>query len=985
MTNNRFFRRRDFLKGVLAGGTAAVMTGCLLEKPEKLLPFVVPPEDIIPGQSKWYKSVCRECPAGCGVTVRQREGRAIKVEGNPDNPINEGGLCMRGQSSLQNLYNPDRFNQPYFRNKSGKLEKVSWEQAMNIFIQKLQELKSLGKMNEAVFLSGFMTGSRARLIDLWSNSLGMKKRVTYEPFSYEPIKDANELCFGKKEIPVFAIDKANYLLNFGADFLETWLSPVHYAKKFSKMRQNKSFKKFIHVEPRLSLTAANADEWISVYPGSEVYIILAICHELLETGLAKIPEEDFLNLKTFLVPYSLEKVAKKIPVSESKMRQITKELSQADSSLVLGPGMAAGITQNSTNTWIAVNLLNYMLGNINKTVLFGQNENIGQIDSHQSIEELSRQMNNNQINLLIIAGTNPAYSLPKSAGFFEAIEKVPFVVSFSKYPDETAGLADLILPDHTWLESWDDYESRVGFYGLIQPTMTPVNDTRHLGDVLIEAYQKVTADKAEANAQHEKKNLPSIPWKSYYDYLRDSWKELYEKSSYTNQAFEDFWEASLKKGGYFKAKLPEKVSLSEEIYRYEFENLEDKDSSDLFYYYPYPSIRHFDGRNANNPWLQEIPDPITSAVWDSWVEVHPWTAEKLGIKRGDLVKIKSPHGAITAPAYIYEGIHTQAIAIPTGLGHEALGRYAANVGVNAFSILSPKQSTTMVSLEKAGKKYRLVTLDGSLQQKGRKIIQTIKDTDLKHGASSHKEGGFSHTKWQMYPPHDHPTYRWGMAIDLNLCTGCGACAVACYAENNLAVVGKKQCSMGREMSWLRVERYFGRKGESINARFIPMMCQHCDNAPCEPVCPVYATYHNSEGLNVQVYNRCVGTRYCSNNCPYKVRRFNWFSWKWEKPLEQQLNPDISSREMGIMEKCTFCVQRIREGKDHAKDEKRLVRDGDIQPACAQSCPANAITFGNLKDPKSEVSQKSNNPRRYHVLEVLNTKPAVAYLKRILKT
>ncbi len=989
MSNNKSFRRRDFLKGVLTGSTAAVMTGCMIEKPEKLIPYVVPPEDTVPGVSKWYNSTCRECPAGCGVIVRQREGRAIKVEGNPLHPVNAGGLCMRGQASLQGLYNPDRFKHPYARNRSGKLEKVSWDQAKNIFVQKLQELKKGRKINEAVFLSGHASGSRSRLIDIFSKSMGMKKSVFYEPFSYESIKEANEICFGKKEIPVFALNKATYLLNFGADFLETWLSPVRYSKDFSRMKQNKGYEKFVHIEPRLSLTAANADEWISILPGNETPVILTICHELLKMGVAKISDNDLPYFKYFLAPYRLELMTDKIE-SPSKVKQIIKELANAESSLVLGPGMA-GMPNQSRDAWVAVNILNYMLGNINRTVLFGQNESIGQIDS-QRMSDLIGQMKNKEIGLLLITGTNPVYSLPKSDHFVRSLGNVPFVIAFSSFPDETTELADLILPDHVWLESWDDYSGREGFYGLLQPTMTPVTDSRHFGDVLIEAHQKVAAGESSIT----KENRNNVPWKNYHDFLRYSWKKLY-KSSGTDKSFEDFWESALREGGYFKTGLTKPVKLSKNFYSYGFKSPVNKISSDEFYYYPYPSLRYFDGRGANNPWLQEIPDPITSVVWDSWVEIHPWIADKLKVKRGDLVKVKSQHGSITAPVYIYEGIHPRTIAIPTGLGHDALGQYAKNVGVNAISILPTISSAGLieksednqllhmtVSLEKTGEHHSLVTLDGSLGQGNRKVIQTTTEPELKHAVVSHGDEGFSHTKWQMYAPHEHPKYRWGMSIDLNLCTGCGACVAACYAENNIAVVGKKQCSMGREMSWLRVERYMEKKGKKVNARFIPMMCQQCDNAPCEPVCPVYATYHNSEGLNVQVYNRCVGTRYCSNNCPYKARRFNWFSWKWEKPLEQQLNPDISSREMGVMEKCTFCVQRIREGKDRAKDEKRIVRDGDIRPACAQSCPVNAITFGNLKDPNSEVFERSSGPRRYKVLEILNTQPSVTYLKRIVK-
>lgn len=804
-------KRRDFLKGVLSGSATAVMAGCMIEKPEKLIPYVVPPEDVIPGQSKWYSSVCRECPAGCGVKVRQREGRVIKVEGNSQNPVNEGGLCLRGQASLNGLYDPDRLKHPYARNQAGQLERVSWEEAMNIFTQKLQELQSRKKMKEAVFLSGHITGSRSRLIDIWTSSLGMKKRITYEPFSYEPLKAANEICFGKKAIPVFALNKATYLLSFGADFLETWLSPVRYAKDFSRMRKNKGYSKFIHVEPRHSLTAANADEWISVRPGTEVHMVLAICHELLNAQSIKVSDKDFYRLDKLLAYYKPEKVAESIQIPVSKIKQIAQELGGADSSLVLGPGMA-GAAYHSKDTWVAVNLLNYLLGNINKTVLFSSNESIGQIDSYENIDKLIRAMRNNRIPLLITVETNPVYTLPKSVNFTEGLKQVPFVISFSTYLDETSSHADLILPLHTWLESWDDYESREGLCGLLQPTMTPVANTKNFGDILIETYQKVFNENS-SHSHFVKGVRKDFQWKNYYDFLRDSWRRIY-KLSKPSRSFEDFWETSLRTGGHFQSKVTEQAVLSDSIFNYKFEDSEFKYSAGQFYYYPYPSIRHYDGRNANYPWLQEIPDPITLAVWDSWIEVHPKTAERLAIKRGDLVKITSPHGFITAPVYIYEGIQPDTIAIPTGLGHKSLGRYAMNVGANAFSILPPtgtaqanmiKESkisllqSMMVSLEKTGQKHQLVILGGHSNRSDRNIIQTTTEMELRQPAVFHDKTDFSHTKWQMYSSHEHPKYRWGMSIDLDLCTGCGACVAACYAENNIAVTGKDQCSMGREI------------------------------------------------------------------------------------------------------------------------------------------------------------------------------------------
>lgn len=422
----------------------------------------------------------------------------------------------------------------------------------------------------------------------------------------------------------------------------------------------------------------------------------------------------------------------------------------------------------------------------------------------------------------------------------------------------------------------------------------------------------------------------------------------------------------------------------------------------------YPSINHFDGRGANRPWLQEVPDPMTQLTWENWVEIHPSDAERYGIVKGHLVEVRSQYGSIELRAYPYAGVMPGTVAIPIGQGHSTYGRYAAGSGANVVSILPPlpaeasgglRWSGLNVDLVNKGDRKQLADVAGSDYLHGRNLVQVVtiaellrQTKELAEGKPSEQEKGFGKEDGPtMYPEHEHPEHRWGMTIDLDKCTGCSACITACYAENNIPVVGKHQVEIGRELSWLRVERYFDEKPvdaaapEALHAEFLPMMCQQCDNAPCEPVCPVYAAYHTPEGLNAQVYNRCVGTRYCANNCPYKVRRFNWFDYEFPEPLNWQLNPDVTVRTKGVMEKCTFCVQRIVEGRTKAKQEGRPVADGEIKTACQQSCPAQAIVFGDLKDTKSEVSQlrEKNKVRGYRALEELSTQPAVVYLKEIV--
>ncbi|HXG30170.1 MAG TPA: molybdopterin-dependent oxidoreductase, partial [Thermodesulfobacteriota bacterium] len=942
-------KRRDFLKIIgVAGGTAAVAGGCSPQPVEQIIPYVIPPDDIIPGIPKWYASTCTECPAGCGILVKNREGRAIKIEGNPLNPINSGSLCARGQSALQGLYNPDRIRGPLSRNTSGRLEPISWDSAEKALVGRIQEIRKKGKANGIVFLTNHIGGSLGKLMDEWLGALG-GKRVVYETFAHEPIREANRIAFGMDKIPTYHIEKTKYLLSFGADFLETWLSPTEYAKRFSQMHgyRDKTMGRFVQVEPRLSLTGASADEWVSIKPGTEAFLALGIANVILSEGLSSISSDESAKLANFLSGYTTDRVSSLTEVPQETIRRISKEFVELKPSLAIGGG-AATTSSNATSTLVAINILNYMAGNIGDTVNFGESLTVSQSASFKEIASLVDSMSRGEVELLVIYNVNPAFTLPDSIGFEEALKRVPFVVSFSSFMDETTELANLILPDHTALERWGDYIPREGVYGLIQPVMSPVFNTKPTGDVILSISKGIEGLKDR------------FTWSTFYDYLRDSWRNGLQPSLAPEKDFETFWREAVEAGGVFKEVEPIPVRLSDGVLGVTFAEPRFEGQGDM-YLIAYPSYRYYDGRGANKPWLQELPDALTTAVWDSWVEINPQTADRLGIAEGDFLSIESPYGRIETQAFIYKGIRPDTVAIPLGLGHTSYGRYAQNRGVNPIDILPVTIDeasggfawlSTRVKVSRTGRRGQLVKTQYSMGQHGREVARAVTLGELARGV--HRERKENPT---MYPPQENPKYRWGMSIDLSKCIGCGACVTACYAENNIAIVGKEQIGKRREMSWIRIERYFEEEdgGEGFETRFIPMLCQQCGNAPCEPVCPVYATYHNQEGLNAMVYNRCVGTRYCSNNCTYKVRRFNWFQYKWPEPLNWQLNPDVTVRGMGVMEKCTFCVQRISFAKDRAKDEGRDVRDGEVMPACAQACPTKVIVFGNLKDPESEVS------------------------------
>ncbi len=962
-------KRRDFLKIIgVAGGTAAV-TGACSPPVEQIIPYVIPPEGIIPGLPNYYSSTCRECPAGCGIVVKNREGRAIKVEGNTKSPINSGATCARGQASLQGLYNPDRIKSPLLKNDDGRMKPLGWESIEKSLSEKIVKARSGDKSGNIVFLTNNISGTLSTLIEDWMGVLG-GAHIQYETFAYEPLKEANKISFGIEKIPTYNIEKTDYLLSFGADFLETWLSPVEYTADFSAMHsvKDKSVGKFVYIDPRASLTGTNADQWVSIKPGTEGVLALGIANVIVNEGLSS---NSAGGLQGLLSNYSPDKVSSITDVPKEVITQIAKEFAGADSSLAIGGGVASSGT-NATQTLVAINILNYVAGNIGDTIDFGDTLSISDVNSFQDMSSLIDSMNSGDIDLILIHGVNPVFTLPKSMKFKEALEKVDTIVSFSSFMDETTELSDLVLPDNTFLESWGDYSPRTSVKGLTQPIMAPVFNTKSTGDVLL----SISGQVEELNGRYVQT--------TYYDYLRDAWKDILPSGDFDKE-----WNKALEDGGFYEEPTKVAVSLSSAAMGISFPDAEFKGEGE-YYFMAYPSYRYYDGRGANKPWLQELPEAITTGVWDSWVEVHPDTAKKLGIKLGDFVTIESPNGTIDTQAYVYEGIRPDTLAVMIGQGHTAYGRYAKDRGVNPLDLLPVTTDqlsggfawlTTKVNASRTGKHAQFVQTQYTTTQHDRVIAETVALSELQKGIH-HEE----HHEADFYPPREYHTYRWGMAIDLQKCVGCGSCVTACYAENNIAFVGKDMVAKRRDMAWIRIERYFEKTDDAKGFRtmYFPMLCQQCGNAPCEPVCPVFATYHNPEGLNGMVYNRCVGTRYCANNCTYKVRKFNWFTYKWPEPLDWQLNPDVTVRSKGVMEKCTFCVQRINYAKDLAKDDSRDVGDGEFKVACEQACPAEAIVFGNLEDHESNASKLSHDDRGYRALEFVNTQPAITYLKKVVR-
>ncbi|MCG6957916.1 MAG: 4Fe-4S dicluster domain-containing protein [Gemmatimonadetes bacterium] len=992
-------KRRDFLKVLGVTGAGATLAGCSTKPAERLLPYLTMPEDITPGVATWYTTVCEGCQAQCGMWVRTREGRAVKVEGNPNHPVSGGALCSKGHATLQQLYNPDRYAGPMVR-ENGALRPATWEEAETLLSQRIQSAAG-----NALFVSGHMGPTMTRLVDQFVGAVG-GRRVQYDALSEAPLREAMRIAFGVDALPKYDIAGARLLLSFGNDFIGSGASPVEYGRDFSRMSavdEHGSKGRFVFLGPRLSVTGLNADQWVPIKPGGEASVALAMANIIAGDSGAAGPYDAVLRA------FDPRTTAQAAGVSEDDIRDLADRFKNEGPSLALGPGMGAH-HRNATAANLAVLILNAVAGNVGRTIsLDGGPTQAAR--PYADVEGAIGAMAGGQVGVVMVHGANPAFTLPSGSGFNDAFGSVGFKVSFAQAPDETSAMADLILPDNHFLESWGDSEPRPGLMTLRQPVMLPVPhfQSKHTGDVLLSVGKRLGHDLGGA---------------TFYEYLRAAHEDLHTPAM---GEFETAWQDALKKGLVQHDVAPmhadAQLRAPDAALTFDAPALDGDGDLTLLVY---PSPRFGAGEFANSPWMLELPDPVSKITWHSWLEINPETADARGLENGAFVTVTSPYGSLTVPVWRYPGIREDAVALAMGAGHTDYGRYANGNGVNAMELLpavSEQPSgalvtiATKVTIVPTGGGRRLATVEGSNgSQEGRPIAPAVALASLTPGAGHEpadekglKElqgvGGFVPVDAQggtpeafplqgsRHAPYDKPeeTARWAMAIDLDKCTGCSACVTACQSENNVPFVGEDQVLMGREMHWMRIERYYEKvdatAASDLDVRFLPMLCQQCGNAPCEPVCPVFATYSTPEGVNAQIYNRCVGTRYCANNCPYKVRVFNWYRFTdaIPEPLNWQFNPDCTVRDNGVMEKCSFCMQRVREAENRVALEDRgsIPGDGEVLMACQQSCPAEAIVWGNIRDPNSRVARVSANQRTYRVLnEEINTQPAVNYLKKV---
>ncbi|SFC63181.1 prokaryotic molybdopterin-containing oxidoreductase family, iron-sulfur binding subunit [Flexibacter flexilis DSM 6793] len=998
---NQGTHRRDFLK--LMGFSLAAVSLAACEAPvRKAIPYLNKPEDIDPTVANWYASSFVDGGDYCSVLVKTREGRPIKIEGNKLSSVTQGGTSARVQASVLSLYDTTRFKGPLAKGKP-----TTWEDVDAKIAAELSEIAAAGGAIRLVSHS-VISPSTKQVIAEFTAKYPSTKHVVYDAVSAYGITKANKTAFGVEAVPSYAFGKASVIVSVGADFLGTWISPVEYSAQFATNRRLAKDKKDMSAlyvfESNMSLTGANADFRTPIRPSEEGLVVAALYNSV--ASAVGQPTFELTGIKN------------------------QKNLDAAAKALVAAKGQSLVVSgSNDANVQLLVNGINYLLGNYGTTIDLSTPSYQKQ-GNDESMAAFVEEVKAGSVSAVFFYGANPVYDYPQGGELKAALPKVRLKVSFADRPDETTfstfdesdssknvSLVDFVCPDSHFLESWSDAEPKKGFYSLIQPTISPIFKTRQVQESLL-AWAGVKKDA--------------------YSYLKDFWK----KNVFTQQSeyltFQEFWNYSLHDGvfevgrsirkGTVTPSTPVAVTFSADLGSAATAvNQTYKSNASGMDVVVYEKIGMGSGSQANNPWLQEFPDPVTRACWDNYIVISQSLASKHGIKvvEGKTVKGKVVAGGktIEGAVMVQPGLEANTVAVALGYGRKVSGKAAAGVGFDVYPVVSLKNGSLQYAVLGGA------TFEPSTEVAYVAHVQThhtvmaretvIQETTLgeykKDPAASRymqmittAEGKVPATELSLWNKHERPNHAWGLVIDLNTCTGCGSCVIGCQAENNVPVVGKQEVLNRREMHWIRIDRYYSSDApagdfaglevaaENPQVVFQPVMCQHCNNAPCETVCPVAATMHSTEGLNQMAYNRCFGTRYCANNCPFKVRRFNWFSYPQNadkfptNPANSDLgrmvlNPDVTVRSRGVMEKCSMCIQRIQEGKLNAKKEGRRPVDGEIQVACAQSCPSQAIIFGDMNDEKSKISlalAAEEKERAYQMLSEINVKPSVSYLAKV---
>lgn len=979
--------RRDFLKMMGFGVSAVALAAC--EAPiRKAIPYVNKPVDVDPSVANYYASTYINGGDYCSIVVKTREGRPIKVDGNSLSGVTRGGTSAQVEASVLSLYDDSRLKGPIYDKA-----KISWEDLDKQVVAKLNEIAGKGGQIRIVS-NTILSPSTKAVLETFKAKYPTAQHVVYDQVSSHGMLKANEESFGTAMIPSYDFSKAKVIVSVAADFLGSWVAPIEFTKQFAATREitesKKTMSRYYHFESIMSISGANADYRTTIKPSEEGAVVAKLYN---------------------LIAAKAGRATVSGGVDKPHLAKAAEDLWAARGNALVVAG------SNDKAVQVLVNGINDMLGSYGSTINTNLPVNYRQGDD-AAMNTFMTEASSGRIDAVIFYNCNPVYDHPMGEKLATALPKIALSVSTGYKAEETGVLTQYKAPDHHYLESWNDAEPKKGMFSLSQPAITPIYQSRAAQESFLIWAGETGVD--------------------YFEYVKNNWRKFN-----TGLDYQAFWDKCLYDG---VLELPAEegaaVTFNGDVNAAAAAIAAVKGGGVEVIFYESGNIGN--GSQSNNPLLHELPDPITKTVWDHYVTVAPKDAAGISFSESKTryADITVNGKTVTLPVMVQPGQAQGTIGIPLGYGRTAAGKVADGIGINAYTLVGTANGSLNYNAANAtfaikDERYQLAQTQTHNTFMARKtVIQEFTLADItknpdkltedfspKVATWSAKTEKVEPGTISLWKGHKYPDHHWGMSIDLNACTGCGACVVACNVENNVALVGREEVINRREMHWLRIDRYYSSdaaaddwKGlevasENPEVVFQPMLCQHCNNAPCETVCPVAATTHSTEGLNQMTYNRCIGTRYCANNCPYKVRRFNWFKYHDNKQFEQAnpamnttigkmvLNPDVTVRSRGVMEKCSFCVQRIQAGKLQAKKEKRHVKDGEIKTACQTACSTGAIVFGDVNDPESQISKLlkiapaegkeatdidkvTGNPRAYQVLEEIGVKPNIWYLSKI---
>jgi len=924
--------RRNFVKLMAASLALGGLAACSPQADEKIVPYINAPEEVVPGKSLYFATATQLGGIATGVLAQSQMGRPTKIEGNPDHPGSLGATDLFSQASVLDLYDPDRSQTV---SNAGLISAWStFLSALNLELEKqrLNQGAGLRILTETV-----TSPTLANQLEALLAEFPQAKWHQYEPINRDNARQGALMAFGQDVNPVYHFDRAEVVLSLEADFMAAGPIGVRYARDFSdkrRVRDNQAEMNRLYViESTPTITGSMADHRLPVRASQVEHLAWALAAEL---GLDVSPPA---NLDLSHVP-------------DNFIAALAQDL-QAHA----GAGLVLAGRQQPAAVHALAHAINGQLGNAGQTVIYTEPLEANPVNQADSLRALVEEMAAGQVEMLVILEANPVYSAPANLNFGDALRNVNFRVRQGLFEDETSALCQWHIPTKHYLESWSDARAYNGTVTLAQPLIEPLYDDRSPHELLAAMLGQ--------------------PGLTDYDVLQQYWTEQQGEAD-----FQQFWQQSLHDGLIAGTALPPQ-SVTPNAGSIEASPAAT-DSGLEINFRPDPTI--WDGRFANNGWLQELPKPITKLTWDNAAMVSPATAERLGVSSEDLVELSYQGRTVQAPVWVLPGQADEAVTLYLGYGRVRVGRVGNGVGFDAYRLRGSESLWWGVGLQlrPLGQQYRLASTQTHYSMEGRHLMRvgTREKFEEEPDFAQHMGHDLGHIS--LLPGFEYESYAWGMVVDLTACNGCNACVVACQSENNIPIVGKEEVITGREMHWMRIDAYFDGELDNPSLYHQPVMCQHCEQAPCELVCPVNATVHDSEGLNVMVYNRCIGTRYCANNCPYKVRRFNFLHYADDESesLKAQRNPEVTVRTRGIMEKCTYCVQRVSAARITAKKENRSIEDGEVVTACQAACPTQAIIFGDLNDPDSQVSQLKAQPHNYGILTELGTRPRTTYLARV---